>query len=54
MNDKGVKIKPEDIPAKRKELIDFIWKTSGFPVGKLPSSVKRNVDSPIEFLENLE
>jgi hypothetical protein len=44
----------EDINAKRGDLINFIWGKSGFPVHKLPSSITRNVESPVQFLENLQ
>jgi hypothetical protein len=47
------KTKVKDVPAKRKELICFIWGNSGFPAHKLPSSIEKGVKSPVRSLENL-
>ncbi len=43
-----------DVDARRQALIQFIWGSSGFPASKLPSSVERNVASPVQNLGNLE
>src|SRR5690242_1539086 len=42
-----------DADARRQALIQFIWGSSGFPASKLPSSVDRNVASPVQDLGNL-
>lgn len=42
-----------DIQKKRNELIRFIWGSAGFPVGRMPSSLKTNVKSPVSHLTNL-
>jgi len=38
----------------RQALIDFLWGTEGFPLGKLPSSIESDVQSPVYGLRNLE
>jgi hypothetical protein len=45
---------PADVTTKRNALIQFIWGGGGFPNGKLPSSVTKNVASPVAGLNNLE
>jgi hypothetical protein len=40
--------------AKRAELIQYLWGSDGFPSAKLPSSVEKNVASPVAGLSNLE
>ena len=45
---------PADVTTKRNALIQFIWGAGGFPSGKLPSSVVKNVQSPVAGLNNLE
>jgi hypothetical protein len=40
--------------AKRAELIQYLWGSDGFPSSKLPSSVEKNVTSPVAGLSNLE
>jgi hypothetical protein len=45
---------PADITTKRNALIQFIWGIGGFPSDKLPSSVIKNVQSPVAGLNNLE
>lgn len=39
---------------KRQELIRFLWGNDGFPSTKLPSSVHKDVASPVDGLSNLE
>jgi len=43
-----------DVTLKRNALIQFIWGAAGFPSGKLPSSVNKNIQSPVAGLNNLE
>lgn len=43
-----------DVAAKRAALIQFIWGSSGFPTDTLPTSVARNLASPVQNLGNLE
>ncbi len=45
---------PADVTTKRNALIQFIWGVNGFPAAKLPSSVTKNVASPVAGLNNLE
>src|SRR4051812_34695198 len=45
---------PASIATKRDALIQFIWGSDGFPGGKLPSSVTKNVQNPVASLNNLE
>lgn len=55
VNDRPIKIRTAaDVVSKRKELIRFIWGSSGFPHSKQPQSVERNVLSPVMNLPNLE
>ncbi len=55
VNDRTITIKTSaDVAAKRKALIRYLWGTSGFPKDKLPSSVQRNVKSPVNNIGNLE
>jgi hypothetical protein len=42
-----------DVTAKRQALIQFVWGAGGFPGSKLPSSVDRNIASPVAGLANL-
>jgi len=44
---------PADVSTKRNALIQFIWGAGGFPSAKLPSSVVKNVQSPVAGLNNL-
>lgn len=43
-----------DVTLKRNALIQFIWGAAGFPSAKLPSSVNKNIQSPVAGLNNLE
>jgi hypothetical protein len=43
----------QDVAAKRRALIDFIWDAPGFPIAKLPSAVSKNITSPVSGLNNL-
>lgn len=43
-----------EVQNKRRELIQFLWGQDGFPATKLPASVDRNVESPVDGLSNLE
>ena len=55
VNDRQITVNtPADIAAKRQALISFTWGTAGFPSSKLPSSIDRNVKSPVQNLSNLE
>jgi hypothetical protein len=55
VNDCGVTISSgADVANRRQKLIDFIWGTSGFPTAALPTSIDKNVASPVSGLANLE
>jgi hypothetical protein len=55
LDDRNITIKTSlEIASKRQALINFIWGTAGFPISKLPSSVEKNVPSPVWKLDNLE
>ena len=55
VDDRAITIEsPQDIAARRQALIDFLWGTPGFPAAKLPSSVARNIASPVSGLHNLK
>jgi pimeloyl-ACP methyl ester carboxylesterase len=43
-----------DVANRRAALIQFIWGSDGFPNSRLPSSIERNVPSPVSNLGNLE
>ena len=43
-----------DVTAKRQALIQYIWGTPGFPANKLPTSVDKNVPTPVGGLTNLQ
>ena len=54
INDRIITVKSSnDVQALRKTLIQFLWGSSGFPQGKLPSSVQYKVQSPVRNLANL-
>jgi len=38
----------------RRDLVEFLWGSDGFPVAKLPSSVEHDLASPVSGLSNLE
>jgi len=38
---------------KRQALVRFVWGAAGFPADKLPTSIERNVRSPVRKLSNL-
>jgi hypothetical protein len=40
--------------ATRAQLVQYLWGSDGFPSSKLPSSIDKNVPSPISGLGNLE
>jgi hypothetical protein len=55
VNDREITITSSaEIQKKRDELIRFVWGNSGFPVGRMPSSLKKNVKSPVSHLINLK
>ncbi len=46
-------VTPADVARKRAALVDFTWGKGGFPATKMPSSVQRSVQSPVQGLKNL-
>ncbi|HXJ05778.1 MAG TPA: hypothetical protein VNH65_11800 [Candidatus Acidoferrum sp.] len=55
VDDRAITIKsPQDIVARRQALIEFLWGPQGFPNAKFPSSVAKNIASPVSGLKNLE
>ena len=54
VDDRSVKVQSAlDVAAKRRELVQFVWGSAGFPATKLPV-VERNVTSPIGAVEHLQ
>ena len=53
VDDRNIKVhSAAEVAAKRRELIQFVWGSTGFPVSKSPV-VERNVPSPISDVEHL-
>jgi hypothetical protein len=43
----------QEVAARRRTLIDFLWGAQGFPIAKLPSAVTKNITTPVSGLNNL-
>jgi hypothetical protein len=55
IDDRTITIKSaRDVAVKRQALIDFLWGAQGFPGEKLPSSLTKDVPTPVSGLNNLE
>jgi dienelactone hydrolase len=55
IDDRAITIKSaQDVAVKRQALVDFLWGVQGFPGAKLPSSVTKNIPTPVSGLNNLK
>ncbi len=53
-NDEHVSLlSPEDVDQRRAQLLEWLWGAGGLPTSEMPTSIEKNVSSPVAGLEGL-